>query len=153
MPTYQYACTHCDERLEVVQRFSDATLTECTSCQGRLRKVFSPVGVVFKGPGFYRTDSRAKATENDAGKADGGSKADKGGKDSSKGDKGSAKDSKGNKGDNGSGSQERGKTESGRRDDAGRDKGKGGEGSTTTAGSSSSSSSGSGAAAPAAKSA
>jgi putative FmdB family regulatory protein len=58
VPTYQYACTACDERLEVVQRFSDDPLTECGVCGGRLRKVFSPVGIVFKGSGFYRTDSR-----------------------------------------------------------------------------------------------
>lgn len=61
MPTYQYACTACGERLEVVQKFADEPLTECPSCRGRLRKLFSPVGVVFKGSGFYRTDSRAGA--------------------------------------------------------------------------------------------
>ena len=59
MPTYQYACTECGERLEVVQKFSDEPLTECPACGGRLRKVFSPVGVVFKGSGFYKTDSRS----------------------------------------------------------------------------------------------
>ena len=59
MPTYQYACTACDEQIEVVQRFADAPLTDCPSCSGRLRKVFSPVGVVFKGSGFYKTDSRS----------------------------------------------------------------------------------------------
>ncbi|MFO7253792.1 MAG: zinc ribbon domain-containing protein, partial [Actinomycetes bacterium] len=56
MPTYQYACTACSEQLEVVQKFTDDPLTECPSCKGRLRKVFSPVGIVFKGSGFYRTD-------------------------------------------------------------------------------------------------
>lgn len=59
MPTYQYACTACDERLEVVQKFSDDPLTVCTVCGGRLRKLFSAVGIVFKGSGFYRTDSRS----------------------------------------------------------------------------------------------
>ena len=59
MPTYQYACTACDEQLEVVQKFTDDALTECPSCNGRLRKVFSAVGIVFKGSGFYRTDSRS----------------------------------------------------------------------------------------------
>lgn len=59
MPTYQYACTACNERLEVVQKFTDDPLTACPTCDGRLRKVFSAVGVVFKGSGFYRTDSRA----------------------------------------------------------------------------------------------
>jgi putative FmdB family regulatory protein len=58
VPTYQYACRACDERLEVVQKFSDEPLTECAVCGGRLRKIFSPVGIVFKGSGFYRTDSR-----------------------------------------------------------------------------------------------
>src|SRR6059058_3936095 len=58
MPTYQYACTECGEQLEVVQKFSDEPLTVCPACEGRLRKVFSPVGIVFKGSGFYRTDSR-----------------------------------------------------------------------------------------------
>lgn len=61
MPTYQYACTDCGEQLEVVQKFTDDALTICPACDGRLRKVFSAVGVVFKGSGFYRTDSRAAA--------------------------------------------------------------------------------------------
>ena len=61
MPTYQYACTVCAERLEVVQRFSDDPLTECPACGGALRKVFSAVGVVFKGSGFYKNDSRKPA--------------------------------------------------------------------------------------------
>lgn len=59
MPTYPYACTACGHQFEVVQSFSDAPLTECPVCEGRLRKVFTSVGIVFKGPGFYRTDSRA----------------------------------------------------------------------------------------------
>ncbi len=58
MPTYQYTCTECGEQVEVVQKFTDDALTVCTACGGRLRKVFSPVGIVFKGSGFYRTDSR-----------------------------------------------------------------------------------------------
>jgi putative FmdB family regulatory protein len=58
MPTYEYRCTNCDEHLEVVQSFSDDPLTECPKCGGPLRKVFSPVGIVFKGSGFYKTDSR-----------------------------------------------------------------------------------------------
>jgi putative FmdB family regulatory protein len=59
VPTYQYACTECGDRLEAVQSFSDPALTECPACQGKLRKVFNSVGVVFKGSGFYRNDSRA----------------------------------------------------------------------------------------------
>ncbi len=67
MPTYQYACTECGEGLEAVQRFSDAPLSTCPRCSGRLRKVFSPVGVVFKGSGFYRTDSRSVPTADKPG--------------------------------------------------------------------------------------
>ena len=59
MPTYSYACTACDHRFDAVQSFSDDSLTVCPECGGRLRKVFSAVGVVFKGGGFYRTDSRS----------------------------------------------------------------------------------------------
>ena len=59
MPTYQYACTACEHRFEAVQSFSDASLTECPECSGKLRKLFGAVGVVFKGSGFYRTDSRS----------------------------------------------------------------------------------------------
>jgi putative FmdB family regulatory protein len=60
MPTYQYRCTECGTDLEAVQKFSDPALTECPTCHGSLRKVFNAVGVVFKGSGFYRTDSRPK---------------------------------------------------------------------------------------------
>jgi putative FmdB family regulatory protein len=61
VPTYQYACTECGHAFEQFQSFSDSALTECPECGGRLRKVFNAVGVVFKGSGFYRTDSRAAA--------------------------------------------------------------------------------------------
>jgi putative FmdB family regulatory protein len=67
MPTYQYRCSECGQDLEVVQKFSDAPLTECPNCAGRLRKVYNAVGVVFKGSGFYSTDNRssgAKAAAN-----------------------------------------------------------------------------------------
>ncbi|MGV9806200.1 FmdB family zinc ribbon protein [Micromonospora chersina] len=64
MPTYQYACTACGHQLEAVQSFSDAPLTECPACEGRLRKVFNSVGIVFKGSGFYRTDSRSSGSES-----------------------------------------------------------------------------------------
>jgi putative FmdB family regulatory protein len=67
MPTYEYACTECGDRTEVVQSISDAPLTTCTVCGGPLRKVFSPVGIVFKGSGFYRTDSRGKPARTDGG--------------------------------------------------------------------------------------
>ncbi|MBV9283367.1 MAG: FmdB family transcriptional regulator [Acidimicrobiia bacterium] len=59
MPTYEYACKECGEHVEVVQSFKDDPLTECPACGGPLRKVFAPVGIVLKGSGFYKTDSRA----------------------------------------------------------------------------------------------
>ena len=81
MPTYQYACTACGEQLEAVQSFTDAALTECPVCGGALRKVFSAVGVVFKGSGFYKTDSRKGTSEGGsktetAAKTDSAPKAD-----------------------------------------------------------------------------
>jgi len=66
VPTYQYTCTDCGEPVEAVQKFTDDPLTVCAACGGRLRKVFSPVGIVFKGSGFYRTDSRNSAVAADA---------------------------------------------------------------------------------------
>ncbi|MEV4400293.1 FmdB family zinc ribbon protein [Nonomuraea sp. NPDC049607] len=66
MPTYQYACNDCGEQLEVVQKFTDDALTVCPNCQGNLRKVFSAVGIVFKGSGFYRTDNRSSSSTSSA---------------------------------------------------------------------------------------
>jgi putative FmdB family regulatory protein len=99
VPTYQYACTECGDQLEVVQRFTDEPLKVCSACGGRLRKVFSPVGIVFKGSGFYRNDSRsdkragAGAAANgksgegsdSSGKSESGSKAESGAKSESNG--------------------------------------------------------------------
>ncbi|MFT4043773.1 MAG: zinc ribbon domain-containing protein [Gordonia sp. (in: high G+C Gram-positive bacteria)] len=68
MPTYSYACTECDNKFDIVQSFSDDSLTQCPECSGRLRKLFNSVGIVFKGSGFYRTDSRPSS---------GGSKSEK----------------------------------------------------------------------------
>ena len=106
MPTYQYSCTECGERIEAVQKFTDEPLQVCSACGGKLRKVFSPVGIVFKGSGFYRNDSRSgskdtalngSGTSSDA-KKDGGS-ADSGSSDSKKPEKkadaGSSSSSKG----------------------------------------------------------
>ena len=90
MPPYQYACTECGHRFEAVQSFTDDALTDCPQCTGRLRKVFNSVGIVFKGSGFYRTDSREKvasgagkdgspdqaAGANGAGAKTGGAKTD-----------------------------------------------------------------------------
>ncbi|HSL06596.1 MAG TPA: FmdB family zinc ribbon protein [Pseudonocardiaceae bacterium] len=61
MPTYSYACTACDHHFDTVQKFTDPSLTDCPECSGRLRKLFSSVGIVFKGSGFYRNDSRASS--------------------------------------------------------------------------------------------
>ena len=68
MPTYEYACTACGHRLEAVQKFTDDPLTECPECGGALRKVYGAVGIVLKGSGFYKTDSRAAAGSNGSGK-------------------------------------------------------------------------------------
>lgn len=64
MPTYQYQCTECGEGLEAVQKFTDDALTECPNCGGRLKKVYSAVGIVFKGSGFYRNDSRGSSSSS-----------------------------------------------------------------------------------------
>ena len=97
MPTYQYACTECDERLEAVQSFTDAPLTQCPACSGRLRKVFSAVGVVFKGSGFYKNDSRSGAKASaDAGSSDKGS-GDKGSGDKASSDSAAATKGSGDK--------------------------------------------------------
>ncbi|MFJ9726112.1 FmdB family zinc ribbon protein [Streptomyces sp. NPDC101209] len=64
MPTYQYQCTECGEGLEAVQKFTDDALIECPNCGGRLKKVFSAVGIVFKGSGFYRNDSRGSSSSS-----------------------------------------------------------------------------------------
>lgn len=80
MPTYQYSCTECGHFLEAVQKFTDDALTTCPECGGRLRKVFNAVGVVFKGSGFYRTDSRSGGKEpakKDSEKAGSNGSADK----------------------------------------------------------------------------
>jgi putative FmdB family regulatory protein len=88
VPTYQYACTACGHQLEAVQSFSDEPLTECPACEGRLRKLFNSVGIVFKGSGFYRTDSRSSGA--DTGKNGGASKPAKSDSSSSGGDSGSS---------------------------------------------------------------
>jgi putative FmdB family regulatory protein len=85
VPTYQYACTECGHAFEQFQSFSDDALTECPECRGRLRKLFNAVGVVFKGSGFYRTDSRATngasaGSEGSAGSSGGESSSGSGSK-------------------------------------------------------------------------
>ncbi|MFC8197257.1 FmdB family zinc ribbon protein [Streptomyces sp. NPDC060006] len=76
MPTYQYQCTECGEGLEAVQKFTDDALTECPSCSGRLKKVFSAVGIVFKGSGFYRNDSRGSSSSSSPASKSSGSSSD-----------------------------------------------------------------------------
>jgi putative FmdB family regulatory protein len=78
VPTYSYACTECDNRFDVVQAFTDDALTTCEKCAGRLRKLFNSVGVVFKGSGFYRTDSResAKSSTNGSPKSESSSSSE-----------------------------------------------------------------------------
>ncbi|WP_280402345.1 FmdB family zinc ribbon protein [Nocardia carnea] len=76
MPTYSYACTQCDNRFDIVQSFTDDALTVCSECSGALRKLFNSVGIVFKGSGFYRTDSRSGAsTASEPAKSDSSSSA------------------------------------------------------------------------------
>ena len=90
MPTYSYACTECDNRFDAVQAFTEDALTTCPQCSGRLRKLFNSVGVVFKGSGFYRTDSREaskSAVASDSGSSAGSSGSDKSGSDKSGSDK------------------------------------------------------------------
>jgi putative FmdB family regulatory protein len=113
VPTYQYACTECGDQHEVVQSFSDDPLTVCGACGGRLRKVFSPVGIVFKGSGFYRTDSRADAKRGTAAAANGKS--------------------------GGEGADSSGKSESGAKAESGAKSGSDGSGSSAASGSSGSS--------------
>ncbi|OZF41080.1 FmdB family transcriptional regulator [Rhodococcus sp. 14-2483-1-1] len=80
MPTYSYACTECDNRFDIVQSFTDDTLTVCPACSGKLRKLFNSVGIVFKGSGFYRTDSRGGSSTSSEGagekKSDAAAKSD-----------------------------------------------------------------------------
>ncbi|OMC15796.1 MULTISPECIES: FmdB family zinc ribbon protein [unclassified Mycobacterium] len=88
MPTYSYECTECGNRFDIVQAFTDDALTTCEKCSGRLRKLFNSVGIVFKGSGFYRTDSReagqkAKTSTNGSSTSDSGSSTASGDKNGS----------------------------------------------------------------------
>jgi putative FmdB family regulatory protein len=111
LPTYEYACTACGHRLEAVQSFTDDPLTECPECGSALRKVYGAVGIVLKGSGFYKTDSRAASGSNGSGKksADGhsdsssdSSSSDSSKKESSADKGGSSSSDKGNSGGSGS---------------------------------------------------
>ena len=76
MPTYEYACTACGHRLEAVQKFTDDALTECPDCGGKLRKVFGAPGIVLKGSGFYKTDTRAQDKRSSSEKSNGSNGSD-----------------------------------------------------------------------------
>jgi putative FmdB family regulatory protein len=115
VPTYQYSCTECGERIEAVQKFTDEPLQVCSVCGGKLRKVFSAVGIVFKGSGFYRNDSRSGSkdkalngsgsssdTKKDSGSADSGSSDSK--KSEKKADAGSSSSSSSSNGSSSSAS-------------------------------------------------
>jgi putative FmdB family regulatory protein len=161
VPTYQYACTACDHRFDAVQSFTESSLTVCPQCSGRLRKVFSAVGVVFKGSGFYRTDSRAPEGANGSSGKD--SAADKvGAKDPAGKDSGpkeswskdSAARQPGSNGSGANGSREPARTGAGSKDSRSREPGHNGSGpkgssakrGSAAAGAGSSSSTGSGSA-------
>ncbi|MCX0271008.1 FmdB family zinc ribbon protein [Nocardia rhamnosiphila] len=91
MPTYSYACTQCDNRFDIVQSFTDEALTVCSECSGTLRKLFNSVGIVFKGSGFYRTDSRSGAsTASEPAKSDSSASSSSGSGSKSSSDKGSS---------------------------------------------------------------
>jgi putative FmdB family regulatory protein len=109
MPTYSYRCTACGTAFDVQQAFTDDSLTECPTCGGRLRKLFSAVGVTFNGSGFYRTDSRASVSGGGGSKAEGsgGSSSagsSSGGSGSTSGSSGSSSGSTGSSGSSGGGS-------------------------------------------------
>ncbi|MFE0749389.1 FmdB family zinc ribbon protein [Gordonia sp. NPDC058843] len=90
MPTYSYACTECDNKFDIVQSFSDDSLTECPQCAGRLRKLFNSVGIVFKGSGFYRTDSRPGSSSDTSTSSSSDSSSSSSSSDSSKSDSSSS---------------------------------------------------------------
>ena len=81
MPTYEYACTACGHRLDAVQKFTDDALTECPDCGGKLRKVFGAPGIVLKGSGFYKTDTRAQDKRSSSEKSGGSNGSDSSGSD------------------------------------------------------------------------
>jgi putative FmdB family regulatory protein len=125
VPTYQYSCTECGERIEAVQKFTDEPLQVCSACGGKLRKVFSPVGIVFKGSGFYRNDSRS------------------GSKDKALNGSGSSSDAKKDGASAGSGSSDSKKTEKADAGSSSSSSSSSSNGSSSSASSGSSSSSGS----------
>lgn len=113
MPTYQYACTSCEHRFEQVQSFSEDSLTVCPECEGRLRKLFNAVGIVFKGSGFYRTDSRSgngSVSESGGSSSEGSSSSESSSGSSSSDSSSSGSSSGGSSSDSGSSSSGGGTT-------------------------------------------
>jgi putative FmdB family regulatory protein len=104
VPTYSYACTECGNRFDAVQSFTDAALTTCSECNGRLRKLFGNVGVVFKGSGFYRTDSRESAKSSAKSSSNGSSSSSESTSASSSSEKSSSSDKSSSTSSNGSNS-------------------------------------------------
>ena len=104
MPTYQYSCTECGERIEAVQKFTDEPLQVCSACGGKLRKVFSAVGIVFKGSGFYRNDSRSSSKDKALNGSGSSSDAKKDGGSADSGSSGSKKTEKADAGSSSSSS-------------------------------------------------
>jgi putative FmdB family regulatory protein len=115
LPTYEYACTACGHRLEAVQKFTDDPLTECPECGAALRKVYGAVGIVLKGSGFYKTDSRAASGGNGSGKKGADSKDG----DSSAGDSSSKESSASDKGGSDKGGSDKGGSDKGGSDKGG----------------------------------
>lgn len=101
MPLYEYRCRSCDHQFEVQQSFSDDPLTVCPECEGALRKVFNPVGISFKGSGFYKNDSRGSTSSGTGASSDAGSSGS-GTSDSSSTDSSSSTSGSGSGGDGGS---------------------------------------------------
>lgn len=93
MPIYEYRCKDCGEHLDVVQAFSDDPLTECPACKGTLKKVFQPIGIAFRGSGFYRTDSQSSSRASSSTSSDSSEKSGGDSSDSSSGTASSATDS------------------------------------------------------------
>jgi putative FmdB family regulatory protein len=105
MPTYEYECTSCGQHIEVFQRIAEDPLTTCGVCGGRLRKVFHPVGIVFKGSGFYATDSRSGSKSGPKREGEGASSPSSDGASTSTSSKGSDASSKGSEGGSSTGSE------------------------------------------------
>jgi putative FmdB family regulatory protein len=106
VPTYSYECTECGNRFDIVQSFTDDTLTTCEKCSGRLRKLFNSVGIVFKGSGFYRTDSRESSTKSSS-STSGSSSSDSGSSEKSSSTEKSGSSEKSSSGEKKSGSSDK----------------------------------------------